>query len=367
MEIKVSVIVPAYNAEKYVLHAVDSALSQTLGGIEIIVVDDCSTDGTLALLKGRYAENGRVKIVSQPENAGVSAARNRGLREARGEYVVFLDSDDAMLPDMLENMYRAAKQCDSDVLHTTGCLLPAVVPVPDNMTGLSPEQFKPLIPEKCDPGSGISHAPSDRLSRLSEWYAHKYHWSVWNKLFRRSFLEDNGITFDRLSMAEDMVFCFKALFLAKEYTVLPGQWYVYRIGIASLSRDKSGVGAVVKLTANQIRAAEAIDRFTSSEPFFKSNPGEAIKVRKAVCDSIDRYYLVPALEKCGVEARESGAISELFEKEYGEKGAFVSYLYWRLHELLSDGVNVADIISNASEFSRKADELRNGNKEGEKK
>ena len=367
MEIKVSVIIPAYNAEKYVIAAVESALAQTLSELEVIVVDDCSTDATFAVLCDRFGGDERVTIVSQPENGGVSMARNRGIREAKGEYIAFLDSDDAIRSDMLEKMYAAAKEHDADVLHTTGCLLPTVKPVPVDIANLAPEQYKPLIPELCEPGDEMYFAPKDTAQRLSEWYTHKYHWSVWNKLFRRSFVEENEIRFDKLSMAEDMIFCFKALFLSGTYAVLPGQWYVYRIGADSLSRKGSSVDTVKSLTLNQIKAAEAIERFTDATPYFKENPNDRIKVHRAVCDSIDRFYLTPAIRQLTQTAvQESGAISSLFNSEFGEKSAFVEYLYWRLHELMKEGLNVADLGSNADQFSKQTEDYKKKHREAER-
>ena len=95
----VSVIIPVYNSGKYIEQCIQSALTQTWQNIELIIVDDGSTDGSLAII-AKY-ENDRVKIFSQ-ENKGSGAARNKGLAEARGEYIQFLDSDDLLSPDKIE-------------------------------------------------------------------------------------------------------------------------------------------------------------------------------------------------------------------------------------------------------------------------
>lgn len=359
MDIKVSVIIPVYNAEKYVVYTVESALRQTLSGIEVILVDDKSTDGSLQLLRDRFGENERVRIIALPENGGVSAARNRGIREASGEYLAFLDSDDAMCPDMLEKMYAAAKAHDADVLHTTGCLLPAVFPVPDDMTALAPTEYKRLVPEFPEPGDAVTYAPADKHERIVQWCAHRYHWSVWNKLYRRCFVEKYAIRFDRLSMAEDMVFCFKAFFLAERIAVLPGQWYIYRISGDSLSRKKSSAETVAKLTENEIRAADAIARFTSDTAYFIDHPVDRINVSRYVCDSIDRYYLAPAIDELTKETvQTSGVVASLLEARFGKDAAFVEYLFWKMHDLIRDGINVAELSTNAEKFSGKAEEER---------
>lgn len=101
MEPLVSVVIPTFNRLATVTEAIDSALSQSHAAVEVIVVDDGSTDGTGEALRRRHETDPRVVVVSRP-NGGVAAARNAGLREVRGEYVAFLDSDDAWLPWKLE-------------------------------------------------------------------------------------------------------------------------------------------------------------------------------------------------------------------------------------------------------------------------
>ena len=103
--IKVSVIVPIYNAEAYLRPALDSILDQTLREIEIICVDDGSTDGSLKIIKEYQKKDARIRIVTQ-NNAGPGSARNNGMRRSRGEYVSFLDADDFFDANFLEKMYE---------------------------------------------------------------------------------------------------------------------------------------------------------------------------------------------------------------------------------------------------------------------
>ena len=359
MDKKVSVIIPVYNAKEYAVCAIRSVLAQTLQDIEIIAVDDASTDGSYALLLETFSSNEKVRLFRQPENKGVGAARNRGLTEASGEYIAFLDSDDAMRPDMLEKMYETAKQYDAQVLHTTGCLLPAVSPLPADLAALPEESYKPLILERCEQGTAVYHAPKEQSARIDEWCTHKYHWAIWNKLYQRSFLEEHQIRFDDLSMAEDMLFCFKCIYFADCYTVLPGQWYIYRTEGSTLSRKEYTPERICQLTEKQIAVSKALACFLNEAGAFVNDPARKIKVERIVCDSLDRFYIVPALEKLGLgPVMEDGVISRLFKEEFGDRGGFVEYLYWRLHELMNTGFDYTNMMKKPEDLVKKADEAR---------
>ena len=108
---KVSVIIPVYNTEKYLRKCLESVINQTLKDIEIICINDCSTDDSLKILNDIKDE--RLKILNLPQNSGVSFARNRGIDEAKGEYISFVDSDDFIAPDFLEKLYNKSQGADA--------------------------------------------------------------------------------------------------------------------------------------------------------------------------------------------------------------------------------------------------------------
>ncbi|TCL59400.1 glycosyl transferase family 2 [Kineothrix alysoides] len=117
MEKKVSIIVPVYNAEKYVERCLDSLLVQTYANTEIIIIDDGSVDGSAHMCNNYASQHNRIKVV-HIANGGVSAARNRGIEEAEGEYLTFVDADDYLKYDMIEYLAFCLEETGSDV---AGC------------------------------------------------------------------------------------------------------------------------------------------------------------------------------------------------------------------------------------------------------
>ena len=115
MKVKISVIIPVYNVEKYLPACLDSIVSQTLGDIEILCVNDGSTDSSRQILE-EYQKNDKRICIFDKENGGQGSARNYGLKSAGGEYVIFVDSDDWLEKDALEKIYRKIKNDDSDIL-----------------------------------------------------------------------------------------------------------------------------------------------------------------------------------------------------------------------------------------------------------
>ena len=114
MSPKISVILSAYNEEKFIEKAIGSVTNQTLEDIEIIIINDGSTDNTLNIINGYAKEDSRIKVINQ-ENIGLGASRNKGMKIASGEYVTFLDGDDWFTTDAFEISYNEAKKKDTDM------------------------------------------------------------------------------------------------------------------------------------------------------------------------------------------------------------------------------------------------------------
>ncbi len=204
---KVSIIVPVYNVEEYLPKCLDSLVTQTLSDIEIICVNDGSTDNSLQILEQYARDDFRIKIVNQ-SNSGIGVVRNNALDLAQGEYIGFVDSDDWVSEKMFEILYSTAKKFDCDFVEE------------------SFYSFKNGNVQKCD----ITNLPVNKVfnSKDIENYIFSSPKVVWNKLFKTSFIKNNNIRFMETSRDEDVIFTVLCRALAKKIVYIDCPAYYYR-------------------------------------------------------------------------------------------------------------------------------------------
>ena len=203
---KVSVIVPAYNAEKYIGQCIDSILAQTLEGIELIIIDDGSTDHTGEILDQMYGHLKNVKVIHQ-QNRGLYATRKVGLNLAKGEYVGWVDADDFISPKMYEVLYESAKIHNSDLVICDYQWYPTKVKTKEKWF----REYK-----------GIKDATF--VERNSQ---------PWNKIVKRSLLTEHCVA-DCFETCFDEIFI-KILILAERPITINQELYYYRVGDGTMS------------------------------------------------------------------------------------------------------------------------------------
>lgn len=216
-KIKVSVIIPVYNSESYLSKCMDSVLSQSLREIEVICIDDGSDDASLPMLKEFEKKDLRVKVIEQPHING-SAARNRGLEIARGEFLAFMDADDYYYSDALKIAYsKAKKEEDIDIV---------VFGANEYNVANKREKFlsESLVKENCPDHDPFS--PDEMADKLFN----SFHNWPWNKLFRRLFIEENRILFQDVERSNDVMFVSLALASAKKITLVDQALICHRVG-----------------------------------------------------------------------------------------------------------------------------------------
>lgn len=212
-----SVIIPVYNAEKYLRGCMGSVLGQSLRELEVICVDDGSTDGSAAILAEYAEKDSRVRVLRQ-ENKGAGAARNLGIDAAKGEFVAFIDADDWAEKSYCSELVQCAYEHSADIVVCRAQRF-------DDATG-EPLPSDWMLKEQYLPGKAF--APED----IKKYIFQFTYGQVWDKLFRRKFLTANGIRFPEIRAAEDTSLAYISLLSAKRIAVQPSVLIYYRVNRA---------------------------------------------------------------------------------------------------------------------------------------
>lgn len=226
--IDVSVIIPVYNAGKHLAKCLQSVCAQSLRNIEIICVNDGSTDNSAQILNDFANVDLRIKVIEQ-NNAGAGAARNHGMRKAKGKYLSFLDADDFFEPDMLEKAFEKAVSDSADIVVFRADFYDdkkrVFFPCPYNLR-------EKLLPEQ-KPFAGAD-VKKDVFKVVVGW--------AWDKLFRAEFIKENHISFQEQRTSNDLLFVFSAFVKAERIStvsnILAHQWRHAGKSL-SVTREKS--------------------------------------------------------------------------------------------------------------------------------
>ena len=214
--IYVSIIVPVYNAGQYVRACLETIQNQTLKNIEVICVNDGSEDASLSVLEEFAKKDKRFRIINK-ENTGAGDCRNIGLKEAKGEYVLFLDADDKFHPELCDKAYFRAKTDKADI-----CFFGAVR---FNMQTKKNEPMNWVLRKELLPKT----VPFKK-EQLGNQFFQMTSGCPWSKMFRRQFLLEHKLQFQNLQNANDLYFVRTAMALAKNMTYVNEQLVTYRFG-----------------------------------------------------------------------------------------------------------------------------------------
>lgn len=214
----ISVILPIYNVQDYIYPCIKSILDQSFSDFELICVNDCSMDNSLTILKELQKQDCRIKIIHNHKNLGLGASRNIGLINASGEYIVFVDSDDLLMPSMLEDLICNIKKEKADLVFCDVLLYSEI--------------HKNLTPYK--PFHDISlafktnyNSKSASLFNLFSNYTNMWP-SAWNKIYKKSIIDKFNIRFPEQTLYEDHFFYYSYLFHTTKVYYLSKPLYIYR-------------------------------------------------------------------------------------------------------------------------------------------
>lgn len=218
--IRLSVIVPFYNVEKYIEQCIHSLYDQDIPQeeYEVICVDDCSPDGSRAIVERLQKEYKTLRLICHERNKKLGGARNTGLKEAKGRYVWFVDSDDYVMPNCISKLLREAEAEDAEMLLFDYATV---------TNGKSQQVVYPKIEDRIVTGAGLLKQVQER------WYVCVP--TAWNKLYKREFLMQNGLLFTEDVMYEDTDLSLKMLAYLKRIKYVNMAAYNYRQNAQSIT------------------------------------------------------------------------------------------------------------------------------------
>lgn len=235
MEDLISVMIPAYNAERYIKECLESLKNQTYKNIEIVIVNDGSTDCTQSICEEYVSEDNRFRLVNQ-KNGGEGAARNRGLQEAKGKYLCFVDADDHVYSEFIENMYKMQQE------YQAGMVICGFTELKDN--------------EVINETSGEIQVMNQEVAMENLLKEDSFKGYVWNKMFDMDIIRKNQLKFDvSLAVWTDVLFVFQYMLHIQRVVFNPKPMYYYIYVESSASHAANHVLGVEK-SYSAIRAKE---------------------------------------------------------------------------------------------------------------
>ena len=311
----VSVIVPMYNVEKYIAETLDSILNQTFQDFEVIVVNDCSTDNSRAIAES-YLERfgGRMTLLDNEKNSGPSPSRNNGLRRAKGEYVFFMDADDLLLPNSLEEMYKFAAEYNVDFINCTANY---------QMSEDGKESILKRYALKIVPTIIIEENMERRIEILLR---QKPSWAPWRRFLRREFLIENELFFlENIRLSEDRIWTYGLYLCAKKFLQLPKPYVSHRMSQNSLTRTKKPpLRKAMDCFTALICGIKWIDNVMRKLEYFKQNPEIRFIVLESVVSMFSNFAFKYSVKLKSHDIYE--AIKQEFTESLGDNDVLIAQL-----------------------------------------
>ncbi len=264
---KVTIGMPVFNVANYIAASLTSALEQDMDGIEILAIDDCGTDASMEIIRQMQATHPRgnsIRIIRHDTNSGVAEARNTIIREARGKYIFFLDSDDTISSSAISTLYHTAETEEAELTYGSSIVR--------EMDGKEYPYF--VLPRETFSGryALVNYIYSDLRQNIP------YH--VWNILFLTSFLHDNGFSFPLFRTGEDVLFNDAVQPKVTKAVLLPNITYYYQKRPYSLMRFQARDTINVQEAHNSINYSEmqkGLCLQLRNEPYFAGKCAKTMK------------------------------------------------------------------------------------------
>lgn len=253
MHPKISFIIPIYNVETYIKHCLESVVNQTLKEVEIILVNDGTEDNSIKNIREYIGNDSRIKLINK-QNGGVSSARNRALDEAKGEYILFVDSDDYIENNMAEVMYNCAISNKVDIVMCGYNRIDN-----DKKTSISPPIKSNIIYSNKEIKNIISYGDNSTI------------WYVWRNLYKREIIEKNNIRFNEsVKIGEDSCFNLNTFLSSNSIISINKFLYNYRKNNNSLTQGKYNKDLGNSIISQYIEKLSIYNKYNLHEDTYKS-------------------------------------------------------------------------------------------------
>ena len=328
-----SIIVPMYNVERYIKICIDSILAQTFRDFELIIVDDCSTDNSYKICTELYGDNKKVRLFRHEKNQGQGPARNFGIKNAQGEYIWFIDSDDAIIPNSLEKLYKATQPETGgvDAVHIKGWY------------NTTQDDDKPLdlrrITLSWEDNKNVGFLTEDIPRRLAEnWATNRIVGFVCNTIYSRKFLLENKIEFpSERSYTEDQIVHLRGICLAKKYFMLREAFFIYRVRTESSSHKADVEMGIKSMPVVASHMKKILDKIPALDDK---------RILKEHCiiqtwEALLRDHARPLYNGVNIPPELDQAVYDALLPIFGENTTLVKYLFhgfntmWRQANLLA--------------------------------
>ena len=269
----ISIVIPTYNIEKYIGQCLDTVIAQTFKDFEVIVIDDCSTDRTVEVVesyKSRFDDRLRIYQLPKNTNDGAATPKNFGLHHAHGKYIIFIDGDDLLTANALNDFITAAEKFQADFVFTE-----SFVRFLDQ--GRLPTQSEIQIQYQRKPEIQVKEptfVDSSPIDKARQYIAGEVADFYWNKFTRREFLLDHRIEFSKMPVRHDFLFSFSCFVLGKSVRI-PSIANGYRIGRKDANSNRDGKWDETRIRRwirDIFMGARDLGNFCQSLAIFIQNP-----------------------------------------------------------------------------------------------
>lgn len=337
-EPKISVLIPMYNRKHYIEECINSVLNQTFQDFEIIIRDNCSTDGSFEFVAEKYSQqisSGKIKLIRNERNLGLYISSNHLMFDAQGKYITFLHSDDLLMNYALQHLYEVAEATNADIVHESYYL-------ESETDGVINNSKLHLHCSENNPAKDVVLISDDPMSRFKEWYLGGTFHDVMYNLLRRKFMLDNSIFFKydyKFTALEWTMF-------AKVFIKTPIICYIRRNSPDAGSRRKQTVDLTFFIS-RFITFPRDMDELFTKIDFFKNNEEIQYMAKAFLLKHLDSFFVFDSkYYQNGITPEIWREVDNIFKKYFGENYFYPAFLFNWIHAMPFN--KPVDMIANSA-------------------